>query len=330
MPIKFINTNRLLYSHILWQYCKCPTWTIGDYMRKFFLLISAIVFCTTIGYAQQDDMSYVQIRVIQLTDNVYALFGAGGNIGLSVGEDGAFLIDDQFAPLSKKITEAIATVTDKPVSFLLNTHYHFDHVGGNENFGNSGVMIVAHKNVYERMSTEQVLNFFNRTFAPAPEAALPVITFTDEMTFHWNDDNINIFHADVAHTDGDSIVHFTKANVVHMGDLFFNGMYPFIDLDAKGSMAGMIAGVARVLELIDEDTQIIPGHGPIGTKEDLQVYHDMLVTVRDSVQNQIDKGKNKESIIAARLTKDFDAVWGKGMLQSDQWIGLVYESMIQQ
>ncbi len=330
MPIKFINANRLLYSHMLWQNCKCPTWTIGDYMRKFFLLISAVVFCTTIGYAQQDDMSYVQIRVTQLTDNIYVLFGAGGNIGLSVGEDGAFLIDDQFAPLSEKITAAVATVTDEPISFLLNTHYHFDHTGGNENFGKAGTMIVAHENVYERMSTEQVISFFDKTIPPAPEAALPVITFTDEMTFHWNDDDINVFHAEIAHTDGDSIVYFPKANVVHMGDLFFNGMYPFIDVDAKGSIVGMIAGVARVLEMIDEDTQVIPGHGPMATKEDLQAYYDMLVTVQDSVQNQISRGKSKESIIAAGLTRDFDAAWGNGMLQPDQWIELVYESMIQQ
>ena len=330
MSIKLINTNRLPYSHILWQNCKCPTWTIGDYMRKFFLLISAVVLYITIGYAQQDDMSDVQIEVTQLTDNIYALFGAGGNIGLSVGEDGAFLIDDQFAPLSEKITEAVAAVTDKPISFLLNTHYHFDHTGGNENFSNSGVMIVAHKNVYERMSTEQVISFFDKTIPPSPEAALPVITFTDEMTFHWNDDDINIFHADVAHTDGDSIVYFPKANVVHMGDLFFNGMYPFIDLDSKGSMVGMIAGVARVLELIDEDTQVIPGHGPMGTKDDLQTYHDMLITIHDKVQTQINRGKSKESIIAAELTKDFDTAWGNGILQSDQWIELIYESIIQQ
>ncbi len=219
-------------------------------MRKLFLLISAVVFCLIVSYAQQDDMSDVQIQTTQLTDNIYVLFGAGGNIGLSVGEDGAFLIDDQFAPLSEKITEAIATVTDKPVRFLLNTHYHFDHTGGNENFGESGTIIVAHKNVYERMTTEQVISFFDTTIPPAPEAALPVITFTDEMTFHWNDDDINIFHADVAHTDGDSIVYFPKANVVHMGDLFFNGMYPFIDIDAKGSLTGIIAGVARALEEI--------------------------------------------------------------------------------
>ena len=214
---------------------------------------------------------------------------------------GAFLIDDQFAPLSEKITEAIATVTDKPISFLLNTHYHFDHTGGNENFGNSGVMIVAHKNVYERMSTEQVISFFDKAIPPAPKAALPVITFTDEMTFHWNGDDINIFHADVAHTDGDSIVYFPKANVVHMGDLFFNGMYPFIDLDSKGSMAGMIAGVARVLELIDEDTQIIPGHGPMGNKEDLKAYHNMLVTIQDRVQDQIGRGISKANIMLIDL-----------------------------
>ena len=297
-------------------------------MKKFFLLINIVVFGMAVTQAQQGDMSDVQIQVNQLTDNVYVLFGAGGNIGLSVGEDGAFLIDDQFAPLSEKITEAISTVTDKPVSFLLNTHHHSDHTGGNENFGKAGAMIVAHENVYERLTEEQVINFFNMTIPPAPEVALPVITFTDEMTFHWNNDDINIFHAATAHTDGDSIVYFEKANVVHMGDLFFNGMYPFIDLDAKGSIAGMVAGVARVLEMIDENTQVIPGHGPMATTEDLQAYYDMLVTVQDRVQNQIDRGKGKEDVIAAGLTKDFDDAWGNGILQPDQWVVLVYESII--
>ena len=299
-------------------------------MKKFFLLISVLVFSLTVSYAQQDDMSDVQIEVTQLTNNIYVLFGAGGNIGLSVGEDGAFLIDDQFAPLSEKIIAAVATVTDKPVSFLLNTHYHFDHTGGNENFGKAGTMIVAHRNVYERMTTEQVISLFGMTIPPAPEAALPVITFTDEMTFHWNGDDISIFHAEIAHTDGDSIVYFPKANVVHMGDLFFNGMYPFIDLDAEGSLTGIIAGVARVLEMIDDNTQVIPGHGPMATKEDLQVYHDLLVTVQDRVQNQIDRGNSKENILAARLTKDFDDDWGNGIIRPGQWIRLVYESMMQQ
>lgn len=295
-------------------------------------VLIAIVFCLSISYAQHNDMSDIQIEVIQLTDNVYALFGAGGNMGLSVGEDGAFLIDDQFAPLSNKITKAIATVTDKSISFLLNTHYHFDHTGGNENFGNTDAIIVAHENVYERMITEQVISFFDKTIPPSPEAALPIITFTDEITFRWNNDNIHIFHADFAHTDGDSMVHFSNANVVHMGDLFFNKMYPFIDLDAQGSLNGMISGVARVLEISNEDTQIIPGHGPMATKADLQNYYNMLVTVQERVQNQVDRGKNKEAIIAAQLTKDFDAVWGgeSGFLEPNQWIGLVYESILQQ
>ena len=200
------------------------------------------------------------------------MVGAGGNLGLSVGEDGAFLIDDQFAPLSGKIMAAIAEVTDADVEFLLNTHWHGDHTGGNEAFGNAGAIIVAHDNTRVRMTTEQLREIFNQTYPPSPAAALPIVTFDDEMTFHWNGETIRAFHVAPAHTDGDVILHFEDADIFHMGDTFFNGLYPFIDVDSNGDINGIIAAGYRVLSMSNPNSQIIPGHGSMATPEDLREW----------------------------------------------------------
>jgi glyoxylase-like metal-dependent hydrolase (beta-lactamase superfamily II) len=237
------------------------------------------------------------------------------------------MIDDQFAPLTGKILEAVATLTDKPVQFLVNTHWHFDHTGGNENFGKEGAVIVAHENVRKLMSAEQVMEAFGQTVPPAPPDALPVITFTDSMTFHWNDDEVKVVHVPPAHTDGDSFVHFVNDNVIHAGDLYFNGMYPFIDAEHGGSIDGMIAGTTRILRLADDDTRIIPGHGEVSGVRELRTYREMLRTVRDSIALQIKEGKSREEIIAAKPTAQFDEAWGGGFLQPDQWVGIVFDSM---
>jgi glyoxylase-like metal-dependent hydrolase (beta-lactamase superfamily II) len=275
----------------------------------------------------QDDMKDVEIGIHKAGEGVYMLTGSGGNMGLSVGDDGAFLIDDQFAPLTEKIKAAIGSVTDRPIRFLVNTHWHGDHTGGNENLGAAGTLIVAHENVRNRMSVEQFVAAFDSRSAPAPEAALPVITFTDQVTFHWNDDVLRVIHVDPAHTDGDSIIYFTEANVVHMGDVYFNGMYPFIDASTGGSMDGMIAAADRALALIRKDTTIIPGHGPISNVRELRDYRGMLVKVRDRVRPKIAAGKSRDEVIAARPTADLDATWGGGFLKADVWVGIVYDSM---
>ncbi len=273
------------------------------------------------------DFEAVEIKTIKAAEGVYMLVGAGGNIGVSVGSDGVFMIDDQFAPLTAKIEAAVRTISDQPIRFVVNTHWHRDHTGGNENLGKVGAILVSHENVRRRMSTTQFLEAFQTTVQPAPEGALPQITFTDEMTFHWNDDEIQIFHVPGAHTDGDSIIRFTKKNVVHMGDTFFNGMYPFIDASSGGSIEGMIDAAERVLEFADGDSRIIPGHGELGGVDDLRRYRDMLRTVAGRLRPLIDAGRTRQQIIAARPTEDLDETWGGGFMKPDQWVGIVYDGM---
>ena len=293
-------------------------------LKKLFIIISCLV--ATSAFAQQD-FSKVQIKTIPVAKGVYMLVGSGGNIGLSVGQDGAFLIDDQYAPLTDKILKAISAVTDKPVRFLVNTHWHMDHTGGNENIGKGGTIIVAHDNVRKRLAKGQFMKVFNANIPPSPPKALPVITFADSVTFHWNDETLEVVHARSAHTDGDAVIYFKSTNVVHVGDLFFNGIYPFIDAESGGSMEGVIAGVEEVLGRIDDNTKVIPGHGPLGNKTDLKAYRDMLATVHESMTKLIEAGKNIDEIIAAKPTADFDAKWGGGFLKPDQWVRIVYAVM---
>ena len=275
----------------------------------------------------QQDFSAVQIQTTPVAGSVYMLTGRGGNIGLSVGEDGAFIVDDQYAPLTDKIRAAIGALTDHPVRFVVNTHWHGDHTGGNENFGEAGALIVAHENVRARMSTEQFIEAFGSRTPPSPAAALPVITFTDAVTFHWNGETIRVHHVADAHTDGDAIIHFTDADVLHLGDTYFNGFYPFIDTSSGGTIDGMIAAADRALALADADTKIIPGHGPLSNRAELITYRNMLADVRDRVAALIDEGKTRDEVVAARPTADLDAEWGDGFLQPDVWIGLVFDSM---
>ena len=293
-------------------------------IKKIVLIISCLVAAS--AFAQQD-FSKVQIKTIPVADGVYMLAGRGGNIGLSVGQDGVFLIDDQYAPLTDKILVAISAVTDKPVRFLVNTHWHGDHTGGNENIGKDGTIIVAHDNVRKRLAKGQFIKVFNANIPPAPPTALPVITFADGVTFHWNNETLEVVHSKSAHTDGDAVVYFKSANVVHVGDLFFNGIYPFIDAGSGGSLEGVIAGVDDVLGRIDDNTKVIPGHGPLGNKADLKAYRDMLATVHGRMTELIKKGKNMDEIVAAKPTADYDAKWGGGFLKPDPWVKIVYSVM---
>jgi glyoxylase-like metal-dependent hydrolase (beta-lactamase superfamily II) len=291
---------------------------------------SPLVFAVTVlAFAplQEEGFDKVEVVPTKVTDGVYMLTGRGGNIGVSVGPDGVFLIDDQYAPLTDKIRAAVKTLSDGPIRFVLNTHWHGDHTGGNENFGKSDVVIVAHENVRKRMSVEQFIEAFGSKVPASPKAALPVVTFADAVTFHLNGDDIRSFHVAPAHTDGDTLVHFGKANVVHMGDCFFNGMYPFIDLSSGGSFEGMIAAADTVLGRVDTATKIIPGHGPLADKAALQSYRDMLVGVRDRVRPLVKAGKTLEEVKAAQPTKAFDEKWGQGFMKPDVWLGIVYKSL---
>ncbi len=290
-------------------------------------LAAVLALAAAPALAQQQDFSKVEIKAEKVADGVYMLTGAGGNIGLSVGKDGAYVIDDQFAPLSDKILAAVKTITPNPVRFVVNTHVHGDHVGGNENMAKAGAILVAHENVRKRMSVEQFNATFNRKTPPAPEAALPVVTFTDGVTFHWNGDEIRVTHVAPAHTDGDAYVRFSKADVVHMGDLLFNGTYPFVDVSSGGRIDGVIAAADQVLAETGEKTRIIPGHGPLATRADLQTYRDTLKTLRDRIARLKAEGKSRDEVIAAKPTTDHDAKWGAGFMKGDVFTGLVYDSL---
>lgn len=275
----------------------------------------------------QQDFSKVEIQTSKLSDNIYMLVGAGGNIGVCVGDDGAFVVDDQFAPLTEKIKAAVAAITPKPVKFVINTHWHFDHVGGNENMGKGGAIIVAHDNVRKRMSTEQVNDFFKRTTPPSPKDALPVITFTDATTFYQNGEEINVFHVKPAHTDGDAMIYFRKADVLHMGDTFFVGYYPFIDLSSGGSIDGMIAAADQALAVVNEKTKIIPGHGPLSDMAGLRKYRTMLAAARDRVKKLVDAGKTFDEVKAAKPLADYDEELGKGFMKPEMFLQVVYTSL---
>ncbi len=275
----------------------------------------------------QRDFSKVEVTTVRVSEGVYMLMGAGGNLGVSVGNDGVFLVDDQFAPLTEKIKAAIAAISDGPIRFVLNTHWHGDHTGGNENMGEAGALIVAHENVRKRMSVEQFIEAFGRKVPPSPVGALPVVTFTDAVTFHLNGDELHAFHVPPAHTDGDAIVHFRKANVLHMGDLYFNSLFPFIDLSSGGSVDGMIEAADRALALADENTKIIPGHGELSDRQGLERFRDMLITVRDRIKKAISEGKSLEQVKASKPTAEFDEVWGKGFLNPDRFVEILYSDL---
>ena len=270
------------------------------------------------AFAQQD-FSNVQIEAVPVTEGIYMLIGQGGNIGLSVGEDGTFIIDDQFAPLSDKIQAAAREVGGGDIDYVINTHWHGDHSGGNANFANAGAIIVAHNNVRVRLVADD-----------ADVAALPVVTFPDRISFHWNGNDLNLIHAPFAHTDGDTIIHFTNLNIFHMGDTFFHGAYPYIDVDSAGSLNGIIAAGESVLARANAQTRIIPGHGALADLDDLEDYVNVLRTIRSRFQSLIDEGRSEDQVVAAGVTSEWDATWGAGFMSPERFTRLAYQSLTRQ
>lgn len=285
---------------------------------------TAIAFglCGHFAVAAEPDFSAVEITTTPLGGGFAMLIGQGSDIAVSTGSDGPIIVDDQFAPLVPKIIAAVKALQDAPIRFVINTHHHFDHTGGNEALGGSGALIVAHDNVRTRLSTDQFSKLMNRTMPASPEAAWPVVTFDDGVTLHWNDEIIRVEHVAPSHTDGDSHIWFEKANVVRMGDTFVNGAWAFPDIDGGGSFPGLIQSAAGVLARANDQTKIIPGHGPLASRGDLQKFHDMLVDVQGRVQKNIQSGATMEAFIASKPLADLEAEWNDGFLKSEQVLTL--------
>jgi cyclase len=264
-----------------------------------------------------------KIETVNLAPDIYVLIGRGGNIGLTVGTDGAAIIDDQFADMVPKIRAAVALLSEKPVQFVINTHLHGDHTGGNDGFGAAGAVIIAHDNVRKRLGSDQVNPSTNQPIPARARAALPVVTFADSATLHFNDEDLEFTHLPNAHTETDIVVRFRKANIVHMGDLFVGG-FPFIDGNTGGTFDGLIVAHEKVLASIDDNTRVIRGHGPIGNKAELQAFHDMLVVVRDRVAKLVKAGKTQEQVVEARPTKEFEEKYGGSNFNAAQWLGRAY------
>lgn len=287
---------------------------------KYAIALLALGLTSSV-FAQQD-LSKVEIKAEQLAPGVAVLFGAGGNIGLSYGEDGTILVDDQFAPLTGKIQAAVAALGATPVKFLINTHWHFDHSGGNENLGKAGAVIMAHDNVRVRMAAGATVA--GNVTPPAAKVALPVITYSDGLKLHLNGEEVRVIHVPAAHTDGDSFVHWTKSNVIHMGDLFMFGVsFPFVDRGSGGNVRGFVIAADKALAIADDQTKIIPGHGPMATKADLQNHRNMVATVIAKVDAGIKAGQTLDQIKASNPTDGF-GVNPKGFVTADRFVETVY------
>ena len=286
-----------------------------------FALAAGLGLFTHTATAAMDD---VNIKAIKATDNLYMLTGRGGNMGVFIGSDGTFLIDDQFAPLTGKIITAIKELGGKTPDFVINTHYHGDHTGGNENVGERGALIVSHDNVRHQLMAGSFISAFKSKRAPLTGAGLPTVTFAEDISFHLNGDTVHAFHTPHAHTDGDAVIHFKKANVIHAGDLFFNGFFPFIDTEHGGSLRGTIKAIDRILALSDGDTKIIPGHGPLANKADLQGYRAMLAMAYERLMKLKASGLDAKGAVEQQPLKDLEAEWGDGSFTADRWIEVVY------
>jgi len=297
-------------------------------MQKISLLVVlGILLGASAARAQQPDFDKVSIKTTKVADGVYMLEGSGGNIGLSIGEDGVVVIDDEFAPLTPKIQAAISAITPKPIKFVLNTHWHGDHVGGNENLAAAGAVIIAHDNVRKRMSVDQFIELMKRKVPASPPKALPVVTFSTNVTLHLNGEDLRVIYVGPAHTDGDAIIVFPKAKVVHMGDCFMTISYPFVDLGSGGNFDGFVSVADKVLGMIDSSFKIIPGHGAIAVKADLKGWRDMLATIRARVKKQADAGKTLEAIQKQNLTAEWDEKWGKDFIKPDQIIEFAFKAV---
>ena len=274
---------------------------------------------------QQVDFDKVEIKTTKVAGGVYMLEGSGGNIGVSAGADGLLIVDDQFAPLAGKIRAALKQLSPGPLRFVLNTHFHFDHTNANPVFGREAT-IVAHANVRRRLTADAVV--LGETYKALPKEGLPVVTYDTTVSLHFNGEEIRVVHFPAGHTDGDSVVFFTASNVIHMGDDFFAGRFPFVDVDNGGSVEGLARNVAEVVSKAPAGVKIIPGHGPLSTLADLRAYHSMLVETTDIVRARLRAGRTLEQAKAEGLPDRWKE-WGSGFINTQDWIEIVYRSLQQ-
>jgi uncharacterized protein (DUF1684 family)/glyoxylase-like metal-dependent hydrolase (beta-lactamase superfamily II) len=277
-----------------------------------------------------DEFAAIQVKTSPLDEHLYLVTGAGGNMAAYTGVGGILLVDADYTAMSEKIKAALAELSDQPVRYVVNTHWHFDHAGGNENFAAWGAQIVAHENVRKLMADAQYLAVIDREVPASPPAALPTITFTDSLIFHFADETITVFHVPHAHTSGDGIVYFHRANTIHVGDNYFNPGYPYIDVGNEGNIDGMISAVEIALQLADDETTIIPGHGPLANRSDLAAYHAMLIGFREAILQAVADGKDLEAILADPPTAELDAQWGGTMFPPAMFTEMVYLSLANQ
>ena len=286
-------------------------------------LACLLILGAGLATAQQRDFSNVEIKATHVRGNIYMLNGTGGNIGVSIGSDGVLIVDDKFAPLADKIRAALKEVGGGKLKFILNTHWHGDHTGGNQVFGPEAP-IIAHTNVRKRLSTDQHL--LGRDVPAAPKEAWPVITFDHSVSVHFNGEEIKAVHFPRGHTDGDTVIFFTGSNVVHMGDDFFSGRFPFVDLGSGGDVEGLTKNIAEVIKKLPADVKIIPGHGPVSTLDDLKTYHRMLVETTNIVRAAMAAGKSLEEIKAEGLPEEWSS-WGSGFIPAERWLETIHASL---
>lgn len=293
---------------------------------KYFSLIALMMLLVPFSAQAQEEQANVDVT--QVKNNIYLLVSPkGGNVIASIGDDGAFLIDDQLAGRSAIIDIAVKEISDRDIKFVLNTHYHFDHTGGNEFFGKKDAIIVAHDNVRKRLNSKQFITYFKREMAPLSKAGLPVVTFSEGMTLHYNGDDIQIIHVPAAHTDGDAAAYFSNENIIVAGDTIFNARYPFIDVEHGGSIKGTIAALDVFLDMADEDTIIVPGHGVLMTKSDLQLYRETLNTIAEKVEKAIKDGQTLEQIITSAPAQEFDQTMDGTLVSANAFITLIFEDL---
>ena len=284
------------------------------------LVVLALCLLTLPALAQKPE-----VKITPLKDSLYLLQGRGGNVVASLGDDGVLMIDNDFANYRPAYQAALDSLGDAEVRFVINTHWHGDHTGGNAGWGESGSVILAHDNVRQRLSTTQVNKFFDRTTEASPAAAWPLVTYADSLALHVNGDTVEVQHYPAGHTDGDSVVFFVKANVVHMGDHYFKDRFPFVDLASGGSVDGFVDNIAALLERVDGKTVIVPGHGDLANRADLKRYYQMLLETRKTVRDMLARGMDLEAIQARGLGKKWEA-WGKAFINEDTWISFIVAS----